>query len=66
MRQIVELGPLPGNQQTRGGSIETGELKLPDGARELADLRAQFQNPERQGIITHAQPTPMSRSLFST
>jgi hypothetical protein len=40
VRQIFELCALPGNQQTRRGIVEAGKLKLPDGAGELADLRA--------------------------
>jgi hypothetical protein len=66
VRQILELRTLPGNQETRRSIVEAGELKLPDRAGEFADLRAQFQNPERKGIITHARPAPMRRSLFST
>jgi len=32
VRQILELGALPRHQQMRRGIVETGELKLPDGA----------------------------------
>ena len=54
MGQILKLGALPGNQQTRGRGVEAQELQLPDGARELADLRAQLQNPQWHRIISHA------------
>jgi hypothetical protein len=53
-RQILELCPFPGNQQTWRGIVETRELKLSNGAGELADLRAQLQNSEWSRFVTHA------------
>jgi len=64
-REIVELCSLSRNQETGRGIIETGALQLANGAGEFGNLRAQLQNPERQGDILHPVPGSISRSLFS-
>jgi hypothetical protein len=62
--KILELCSLSRNQETGRGIIETGALQLANGAGEFGDLRAQLQNPERQGGILHPVPGAISRSLF--
>jgi hypothetical protein len=63
-RQILELCALPRNEQAWRGIVEAGALKLPDRAGEFADLRAQFQNPERYGIVSHMGPAPRAAPAF--